>query len=220
MAAADDEEKESAVPALRTKVRIESLSDLVFGLALSIGSLILIGREPQSGYGLAVNVALFGFGFLILVLTWLLYSRTMSVLSAEVPVALGLNLVLLFCVALEPYLYYVIQSVPTLGLLDAGSVAYALDAGGMFFLLAGLVRLAIHQDETGAGGLHRLHPAVVAAFRRGWKSEFVVGSIFLVSALPIFWVSTPAGYLRFDLWSLPFLVLLVNRVRRPAGKEG
>ena len=85
MAAVDDGKKDSAVPALRTKIRIESLSDLVFGLALSIGSRISIGREPQSGYGLAVNIALFGFGFLILVLTWLLYSRTMSVLSARSP---------------------------------------------------------------------------------------------------------------------------------------
>ena len=219
MADAEDAEKVPAALAPRIKVRIESLSDLVFGLALSIGSLILIGREPQSGYDLAVNVALFGFGFLILVLTWLLYSRTMSVLSAEVPVALGLNLVLLFCVALEPYLYYVLQSVPTSGLLDAGSIAYALDAGGMFFLLAGLNRLVISQDESKGGGRHRLNPETLAGFRRGWKSEVLVGSIFLVSALPIFWVSTPAGYLRFDLWSLPFLVILMNRVRRPPTKE-
>jgi hypothetical protein len=39
-----------------------------------------------------MNVLLFGFGFLIVVLTWLLYSRTMSVLSAEVPLAVLLNL--------------------------------------------------------------------------------------------------------------------------------
>ena len=155
------------LPYRRIKIRIESLSDLVFGLALSIGSLILVGRVPQSGQDLATNVLLFGFGFLIVVLTWLLYSRTMSVLSAEVPLAMLLNLLLLFCVALEPYLYYVVQSAQPLGLLDAASVAYALDVGGMFFLLAALAYLVVREDATGAKGRRHLHPAVLAGFRRG-----------------------------------------------------
>ena len=210
--AAADEGGDPAGSSPRIKIRVESLSDLVFGLALSIGSLILVGREPESGQGLATNVLLFGFGFLIVVLVWLLYSRTMSLLSAEVPLALLLNLLLLFCVALEPYLFYVLQSVPTPGLLDAGSVAYALDAGSMFFLLGSLAYLVVREDK----GRHRLHPAVLAGFRRGWRSEALVGLIFLVSALPVFWVSTSVGYLRFDMWSLPFVILVVNRVPRRA----
>lgn len=71
MAGADDEEKGSADPPPRIRVRIESLSDLVFGLALSIGSIILVGKQPQTGQDIAVNVLLFGFGFLIIVMTWL-----------------------------------------------------------------------------------------------------------------------------------------------------
>ena len=42
----------------RIKVRIESLSDLVFGLTLSIGSLFLVNRVPQNGQDLGVNVLL------------------------------------------------------------------------------------------------------------------------------------------------------------------
>jgi uncharacterized membrane protein len=221
LVAAAGDSGDAAALSPRIEIRIERLSDLVFGLALSIGSLILVGRVPQSGQDIATNVLLFGFGFLIVVLTWLLYSRTMSVLSAEVPLAMLLNLLLLFCVALEPYLYYLVQSAQPLGLLDAASVGYALDAGSMFFLLAALAHLVIREDATGAKDRRHLHPAVLAGFRRGWKSQALVGAIFVVSALPVFWVSTPVGFLRFDLWSLPFLVLLANHVpRRSASKQG
>lgn len=53
------------------KIRKESLPDLVFGLALSIGSLILVGKPTTNGTDLATNVLLFGFGFAIVVLIWL-----------------------------------------------------------------------------------------------------------------------------------------------------
>jgi hypothetical protein len=130
LAASDDEKKGSAAPAPRIKVRIESLSDLVFGLALSIGSIILVGKQPQTGQDIAANVLLFGFGFLIIVMTWLGYSRTMAVLPVEAPFALLANLALFFMVAIEPYLFYVMTSVQTPGLADAASVAYAIDVGG------------------------------------------------------------------------------------------
>jgi hypothetical protein len=61
-----------------------------------------------------------------------------------------------------------LQSVPTPGLLDAGSVAYALDVGGMFFLLAALAYLVVGKDTTGVKGRQRLHPAVFATFKGGW----------------------------------------------------
>ena len=41
-------ENDLAAPNPRIKIRIETLSDLVFGLALSIGSLVLIGRSPKA----------------------------------------------------------------------------------------------------------------------------------------------------------------------------
>jgi hypothetical protein len=71
----------------RIRIRIETLSDLVFGLALSIGSLVLIGKAPQSGLDLAIDILLFGFGFFVIVMIWLGYSRTMAVLPGEVPAA-------------------------------------------------------------------------------------------------------------------------------------
>ncbi|HVC26953.1 MAG TPA: hypothetical protein VND40_02210 [Nitrososphaerales archaeon] len=39
------------------------------------------------------------------------------------------------------------------------------------------------------------------------KLDAVVGLVYVVSALPIFWVDTPIGDPRFYLWSTSFLFL-------------
>jgi uncharacterized membrane protein len=211
LAVADDDEKGSVVPTPRIKIKIESLSDLVFGLALSIGSLILIGRAPQSGHDLEVNVLLFGFSFLIIVLTWLGYSRTMSVLRDETSLGLFANLVLLFFVALEPYLFYVLQSVQPSGLLDAASVAEGLDLAGLFLMQAVLAYLVVRQGGAGSVSGQRIHPSVVARFRRTVRLDVIVAAILAVSTLPFFWVNTPFDYVRFIMWYATFAVYFVGR---------
>src|SRR5438445_5097458 len=208
-------EDDSAAPLLRTKIRIESLSDLVFGLALSIGSVFLIGKVPQTGQDLAVNILLFGFSFLILVMTWVGYSRTMAVLPVEVPFALLVNLLLLFCVALEPYLFFILESADSLELLNSESIAYALDVGVMFLLLAALALMVVKEEKKTSSdvGRPRLHPVVLRRFRRVMKAEAIVGAIFIVSALPIFWIVTPIGYFRFVLWYSSFVILPAGTLR-------
>ena len=206
-------------PSPRIKVRIESLSDLVFGLALAIGSLFLINKAPQTGQDLAVYVLLFGFGFLIVVMTWLGYSRTMAYLPEEAPFALAANVVLLFVVVLEPYLFYVLESAQTAGLANAASVAYGLDLGGLFFLQGALAYEVVKESRGGMVGERRIHPAVVARFKKWWKVQVVIGAVFAVSALPFFWVSTPFGYLRFLLWSVSFIMFLVGRATRKSSKD-
>lgn len=206
-------ENDSSALNPRIKIRIESLSDLVFGLALSIGALVLIGRVPQSGLDLATNILLFGFGFFVIVMIWLGYSRTMAVLSGEVSSALYVNLGLLFCVALAPYLFYVLSSSTTDDVLNAGSIAYALDVGAMFLLLAALARLVIKGEEIARSSGHTLvHPVVVKRFRAIMKAEIAGGLIFVVSALPVFWVDTPVGFLRFILWYSAFVIFGIARV--------
>jgi uncharacterized membrane protein len=218
LAAADDEEKGSAAPAPRIKIRIESLSDLVFGLALSIGSLTLIGRAPQSGHDLEVNVALFGFSFLVIVLTWLGYSRTMSVLRDETPLALLANLVLLFFVALEPYLYYVLQSVQPSGLLDAASVAEGLDLAGLFLMQAVLAYLVVKQGGAGSAVRQGVRPDVAARFRRTARLDVIVAAILATSTLPFFWANTPFDYVRFIMWYATFVVYFAGRAANRFGR--
>src|SRR5579872_2989514 len=203
---------ESGMP--RIKIRIESLSDMVFGLALSLGSFILITNvQPNVQPNITtifLNVIIFGFGFVIIVMTWLGYSRTISLLPTEVPFAIFLNIALLFCVAIEPYLLYVLFTFDTsLEISYYSSIAYALDIGTMFFILAGLARLVIRENSEGKRP--QVHPEIIARFKRVVKYDYVIGGIFLASALPIFWVETPLGYLRFLLWYSSFAFFFLRR---------
>ncbi|HYA56843.1 MAG TPA: hypothetical protein VEH57_00015, partial [Thermoplasmata archaeon] len=122
-------------PSLPTefKVGIGSISDVVFGLALSIGSLMLVARTPQTGSSLLSGIYYFGFSFLIVILVWLSFRRIVVVLPYETPATLIVNVALLFCVAIEPFLFYVLVTVSAVG-ADA-SVAFAADLGAMMFLL-------------------------------------------------------------------------------------
>jgi uncharacterized membrane protein len=52
------------------KRRIESLSDLIFGLALSIGALTLIGQSMTDFQQVFLSIAFYAFSFLILVSVW------------------------------------------------------------------------------------------------------------------------------------------------------
>ncbi|MGD0644409.1 MAG: TMEM175 family protein [Candidatus Bathyarchaeia archaeon] len=95
------EEKERSTP----KARIESLSDLIFGLALSIGALTLIGQPPSDFTALTFAIAYYGFSFLILISVWYSYTRAMSQLHFETTRTVLLNIALLFLVSIEPFLF-------------------------------------------------------------------------------------------------------------------
>lgn len=196
----------------RGKLRIENLSDLVFGLALSIGSIILIARLPETPADLVSSVVLFGFSFLIVIWIWSGYTRTMAILPTEVRGAFALNVVLLFCVAIEPYLYDVLQQSSSSFIVFTSS-AYAVDTGAMMFTLAGLIFVALR--EEGSRTAKRIPAELTKRLKMSMVAEIFSGALFLVSTLPIFWVSDPFGsYLRFDLWYASFIgffVLLLTR---------
>ena len=87
------------------KARIETLSDLIFGLALSIGALTLIGQPPSDFTQLLFDIAYYAFSFLILILVWYSYTRIMSCLHVEAESSIYFNVVLLFLVSIEPFLF-------------------------------------------------------------------------------------------------------------------
>jgi uncharacterized membrane protein len=209
----DLEEKRDDQPR-RIKVRIESLSDLVFGLALSIGSLEFLSSPARDPLGLATNLVFFGFSFFILVFTWLGYSRTMAVLPRETETSLYLNLLLLFLTAIEPYLFYVlVTSPPTPPDADVASVFYALDVGGLFLVQAALSRLVILEDlQSKILKQEIIDPEIIGRFRRVTFAEIVIGLFFIVSTLPIFWeIKTPIGQARFIFWWSSFAVFFIIR---------
>src|SRR5271154_6910185 len=128
------------------RLRIENLPDLAFGLALSIGSIILISNLPQSPGDIVNSITQFGASFLIVVWIWSGYSRATDVLPFEVAGTFLLNIVLLFCVAIEPYLFYVLYESPH-SLQDFASSVYGVDVGSMMFLLAGMSYISLHEEK-------------------------------------------------------------------------
>lgn len=208
-----DEAREQEYAKIRIRIAPESFSDIIFGLALSIGSLILIQSQVLTWQDVAWNVLLFGFSFLVIAMTWLLFSRTISVLPAEVSSVLFLNLFLLFCVALEPYLFYLLMNGAFQDLLSFTSIGYALDVGVMYVILATLASLVLKQEKAGRIGQRpKLHPTALKRFKHMMIAEYVVGALFLVSAIPVFWVPTQIGHLRFVLWYSSFLIFFASHM--------
>ena len=193
---------------ISSRLTPHSFADIIFGLALSISALFLTQNSVQTSQDFAWNILLFAFSFLVIAITWLLFSRTMSVIPSEAPSTLFLNLALLFCVALEPYLFYMLLNNATQNLLSFTSVGYALDVGFMFVILGTLASLVLKQNQRleGEDQRLRLHPKAVPTFRRMMFEEYIVAAIFLVSSAPIFWVPTPIGHLRFVFWYLSFVI--------------
>src|SRR5258708_36505088 len=96
----------------RPRPRLESLSDLIYGLSLSIGAIsLVITNNQSSGAGdINKNILQFLFVFIILITSWIIYTSDMSVLPIETRLLQLLNLFLLLLVATIPYLFYQVIS--------------------------------------------------------------------------------------------------------------
>lgn len=168
------EEKERSTP----KSRIETLSDLIFGLALSIGAFTLIGQSPSTFQDMLLSILYYGFSFFILIRVWYSYTQIMSYLRIETSMAVNLNIILLFLVSIEPFLFNQLlhSSFP---LVQSVSTIYPLDLGGLFVIEAFLANSVLADKNR---------PASVTRHYKLTRNTLIIGSIvFFVSALPIFW---------------------------------
>ncbi len=165
--------------AFKPRPRIQTLSDLIFGLALSIGALSLIGQQPTSFGEVAVSLAFFSFSFLILVGVWRSYSSILSVLPVETETLTSLNILLLFTVSIEPYLFN--QLFTSLGdFWNNVSVLFAADLAGMFLILAFFNHALA--DET----KNFVPKAYMREYRFSRNYDLLVAGIFLFSMIPAF----------------------------------
>ena len=202
--------------AQRPRPRIQSLSDLIFGLALSIGALNLITSKPTDTSILIGSIATFGFSFLILILVWFRYTEVMSVLPVETGRTRTLNTAMLFLVAIEPYLFNQISFGFTMAAplpQDVASTAYALDIGGIWAILAAFTHVLTTEEKK------LLAPDLVRNYRQIRNAEVLVAAVFFVSLLPVFWTEVGGTSLRYYLWAATFFIqrartLYSRRVQR------
>jgi uncharacterized membrane protein len=199
--------------------RIQTLSDLIFGLALSIGALTLLSEKPSSTIGLVGSLLGFGWSFLILALVWFRYTRIMSVLPVENGMMMGANMLLLFLVSVEPYLFNLISIsfVPLPGQLDSETTTavYAIDMGLLFLIVAYFTHeVTIEERRLIPNGLLR-------SYRLQRDATLVVVALFFVSTLPIFWSLVVFGVqARFLIWMATFATWIVRRqIERRTGRS-
>lgn len=206
--------------AAKPKPRIESLSDLIFGLALSIGAIALVSSPPNTVRSLYADMLTFAFSFVILISVWLRYTRIMSVLPLETRRTILLNILLLFSVSMEPFLFNILRSgnsatPAAAGLLGAATALYGVDLGVISSIM-GLFTSVLADEER------KLVPKeMMQQLRSEAVSWFVGGAIFLVSAAPFFGrILIDGTLLRTDLWIAALVVVWLRRNMRKflAGK--
>jgi hypothetical protein len=193
----------------QVKLKPDSFSDIIFGLALSIGSLILIENRVQVWQSFVWNLILFGFSFAIISLVWLSFSATMRYLSTEVPAVIFLNLVLFFCVILEPYLFY--MQMNGSGQLSAViSQVFAFDVGFMFFVLGIMAEMVVKEAKLNHPSYHSDD---LKTLQNMIYPRYIVGALYLISVVPFFWVQTPLGHLRPIVWTSAVIVFFAYYIK-------
>lgn len=169
----------------RNKSRIESLSDLIFGLALSISALSMIGRPITSLSNVTQALIAYLFGFLILISVWFRYTRTMEFVRVETRLAMVLNVALLFFVSVEPYLFNLL-TVPTSPVSGISyfdwwlfvSSFYAVDLGSLFLILG------IYDVAALRASAPPRSPEDVVKLRAARNAHFIGSAFIFVSLLP------------------------------------
>ena len=205
----------------RPRPRIETLADLIFGVSLGIGSIVLIGNSPASSGEINGHIAAFGFTFLLLITSWIIYTTDMSVLPVETRAVTFLNVVLLLLVALVPYLLNGVELVNTSlnpsvdsAVRDYFSTLFAADLAGILFILATFAHVISKEEKR------LVAPEVARLFRNGRNRMFVLGVVMAITVLPVFWQLTWFGIpLRTYLWYLPLISYWVGRAVRPDSRS-
>jgi uncharacterized membrane protein len=183
---------------------------MIFGLALSVGAITLVSSPPADVPSIYSDLGTFGFSFLILITIWLRYTRIMSVLPLESQRVVTLNIILLFLVSVEPFLFNIVRKPPTVlnygAYIDATSTLYALDLGAMMIILGIFTFSVADQDR-------KLIPAeLVGQFRAETATWLTTGSLYLVTVLPFFFtIEVDGTRLRYLFWAVPLLFILATR---------
>ena len=190
--------------------RIESMSDLIFGLALSLSAYSLLSRPPTTLTNLASDVMAFTFSFLILISVWIRYTSIMSVLPIQTRATRILNVAMLFSVSLEPYLFNLVTLYGHAGemlVVEYASMFFAADMAALVTILAFFIHeLSVEEKQLIAREL-------VNPYRRVRNSLVISTLLFLLTMVPQLWDLTLFDIpLRFYLWLIPLAIFWTGRL--------
>ncbi len=172
---------------------IEKLTTAVFGFALAVGALSLTKANPQTTADVIGGLVLFSLSFIILVVIWWGTSDIMSRIDQGKPVTIFLNIVLLFFVAIEPYLLNILNTSPQL--FPLSSTLYGIDMAFLMGVSAALCSILIKENKATLTA-QQLHHFTIAR-----NNQFVCAGLFFLSVLPQFLEWTLAGLsVRVLIW--------------------
>jgi uncharacterized membrane protein len=218
-----EEDREKAQGPVSRK-RIESLSDLMFGLALSVGALALIAQPPTTPDELTPRLIAFIFNFVVLIAVWLQYTMVMSRMPVETGRMVLANAFLLLLIILMSYLINEVRFVsPPLPIpADTPLGAYSSQLYGL--VLAGVTGiLSFFSYNLSIEEKHLIPRGYLRKARSAAKANAFFCALFLFTALPQAWDwSFDQVPLRFALWWIPLIgTIIVNAMffRSPKSYE-
>ncbi len=198
-------------PRRRPRPRLESLSDLIYGLSLSIGAISLVITNAQSSTVSDINrnVLEFLFVFLLLITSWIIYTSDMSVLPIETRLVTFLNVVLLILVAIFPYLFdQVVSTFNPDSVQEYASILFTADLAGTLVIMASFAHIIAREEE------HLVDGEIMIRFRTARNRMSVLTVVVLLSlAAPWDWLFLGV-HVRLLIWYVPIVSFWVNRMAR------
>ncbi|MEI6797063.1 MAG: TMEM175 family protein [Methanomassiliicoccales archaeon] len=192
---------------------IENLSNLVFGLSLSIVALILIANPPNNPGELVQDLLWFTFSFFVVISVWRSYSAIICEIEEWGPRDIRLNIFLLLFVGMEPYLFNAITFQNSLLppaeqdiMNNVGTMAFALDIALILYILAIYYHILAKEHARSEKQVHH--------FKEHRNQRIITGSFFALSALPWLWsIKLGTMELRYVIWLIPLVMLVINSIR-------
>ena len=197
---------------------METLSDLIYGLSLSIGaiSLVITNGQASTQSDINQNILEFLFVFFILITSWIIYTSDMSVLPIETRLVTLLNVILLMLVAIFPYLFDQVVSKSNAPnatqVQDYASVLFTADYASTLLILAVFAHIIAQEERQLVDG------EIMIRFRRV-RNTLTILTIVVVASLAVPWDWTFLQvHVRMLIWYVPILSYWFNRMRaRPYG---
>ena len=203
--------QEGERPRRRPRPRLESLSDLIYGLSLSIGaiSLVITNAQTSTVSDINRNVLEFLFVFLLLITSWIIYTSDMSVLPIETRLVTFLNVVLLILVAIFPYLFdQVVSTFNPDSVQEYASILFTADLAGTLVIMATFAHIIAREEE------HLVDGEVMIRFRTARNRMSVLTVVVLLSlAAPWDWLFLGV-HVRLLIWYVPIVSFWLNRMAR------
>jgi len=203
--------QEGERPRRRPRPRLESLSDLIYGLSLSIGaiSLVITNAQTSTVSDINRNVLEFLFVFLLLITSWIIYTSDMSVLPIETRLVTFLNVVLLILVAIFPYLFdQVVSTFNPDSVQEYASILFTIDLAGTLVIMATFAHIIASEEE------HLVDGEVMIRFRTARNRMSVLTVVVLLSlAAPWDWLFMGV-HVRLFIWYIPIVSFWVFRMAR------